>query len=696
MKPSVARYAAALGIFFLSFTVTSAAESAEPRAEIEHLRREIARHDALYHRQAAPEISDADYDRLKRRLRELEQTHPIAAQTAAAVRDETDERSGVLPTARHVEPMLSLEKAYTAADVRAFHARVAKALGRPEVACVVEPKFDGLAVSLVYEHGRLVRAVTRGNGRDGDDITAHVRPLPDVPAELDSAAPPPARLEVRGELHVAWSDFARVNAERDLAGEARFATPRSLAAGTVRLLDSAEAARRGLRVAVFGLGACAPVAARPGSQTALLVQLRAWGFPNVPDARTAIGAAAIGRALEALGAARAALGFPIDGAVVKVDAVADQTELGRSETAPRWAVAYKFEPERAETVVRAITVQVGRTGVLTPVAELVPVALAGTTVARATLHNREEIARRDVRLGDTVWIEKAGDIIPAVVGVNLARRPADAVPYVFPSACPDCRAPVVGRAGEVAVRCGNGACPAQLRRRLEHFASKACLDLDGLGPALVETLVASGRVRDLPDLDRLTRADLRALGRGGEKGADRLFAALEGSKRAELWRVVHGLGVPQVGAAAAKELARRYRSLEALLAASRSVDAGETGGAPGPDPADRALRAFLAEPRGRATVEGLLAAGFAPVAPAATGRQLAGKTLVLTGALPVLTRAQATALIEAAGGKVAAAVNRNSHYVVAGEGAGAKLEQARRLGVPVIDETELRRLAEAP
>jgi len=314
-------------------------------------------------------------------------------------------------------------------------------------------------------------------------------------------------------------------------------------------------------------------------------------------------------------------------------------------------------------------------------------------VARATLHNGEEIARRDVRLGDAVWIEKAGDIIPAVVGVNLARRPADAVPYVFPTVCPECRAPALSRTGEVAVRCGNRACPAQLRRRLEHFASKACLDLDGLGPALVETLVTSGRVRDLPDLYRLTRADLRALGRGGEKGAERLFAALEASKRAELWRVVHGLGVPQVGAAAAKELARRHRSLEALLVASHSADPSEAARA---DPADRALRAFLAEPDRRATVEGLIAAGFAPVAPAATGDRLAGKVLVLTGTLPTLTRAQATALIEAAGGKVAAAVNRNSHYVVAGEGPGAKLEQARRLGVPVIDEAELRRLAEVP
>ncbi len=696
MKPSASRYAAALGAFFLSIAVAPAAEPADPRAEIERLRREIARHDALYHRQAAPEISDADYDRLKRRLVELERAHPAAAQAAAPVRDETDERSGVLPTVRHLEPMLSLEKAYTPADVRAFHARVAKALGRREVACVVEPKFDGLAVSLVYEQGRLVRAVTRGNGREGDDITAHVRRIADVPAALEATAILPVRLEVRGEIYVPWSEFARVNAERELAGEARFATPRSLAAGTVRLLDAAEAARRGLRVAVFGLGACEPATARPATQTALHAHLRAWGFPPVPEVRAAVGAEAIAGALAAVGAVRADLGFPIDGAVVKVDALADQTELGRSETAPRWAVAYKFEPERAETIVRAITVQVGRTGVLTPVAELVPVALAGTTVARATLHNRDEIARKDVRIGDAVWIEKAGDIIPAVVGVNRIRRPADAAPYVFPSACPDCGAPVVSRAGEAAVRCGNGACPAQLRRRLEHFASKACLDLDGLGPALVEKMVASGRVRDLPDLYRLVRADLRALGRGGEKGAERLFAALEASKRAELWRVVHGLGVPQVGAAAAKELARRYRSLEGLLAASRPADAGEAAAGAGPDPADRALRAFLAEPRGRATVEGLLAVGFAPAAPAATGDRLAGMTLVLTGALPTLTRAQATALIEAAGGKVAAAVNRNSHYVVAGEGAGAKLAQARRVGVPVIDEAELRRLAEAP
>ncbi len=688
MKPSASRYAAALGVFFLSFAVPFAAPPADPRAEIDRLRREIARHDALYHRQAAPEISDADYDRLKQRLRELERDHPAAAQAAAALRSETDERSGVLPTARHAEPMLSLEKAYSPADVRAFCARIAKVLGRRDVACVVEPKFDGLAVSLVYENGRLVRAVTRGDGREGDDVTPHLRSLPDVPAAVHAAVPP-GRLEVRGEIYVPWSDFVRINAERDLAGEARFATPRSLAAGTVRLLDAAEAGRRGLRVAVFGLGACEPAAARPAAQSELLGQLRTWGFATVPEVRRAVGVEAVLRAIDAVGEVRAELAYPIDGAVVKVDALADQTELGRSETAPRWAVAYKFAPDRAETVVRAVTVQVGRTGVLTPVAELAPVALAGTIVARATLHNRAELARKDVRVGDAVWIEKAGDIVPAVVGVNLARRPADARPWVFPTVCPECREPVGSTADEVAVRCGNGACPGQLRRRLEHFASKACLDLDGLGPALVEALVASGRVRDLPDLYRLTRADLRALGRGGEKGSDRLFAALEASKRAELWRVVLGLGAPRIGIAAAKELARRYRSLEAMLAPSGTAAGAE-------DAAERAWRDFTAEPRRRATVEGLLAAGFAPVAPAATGRQLAGKTLVLTGTLPTLTRAQATALIEAAGGKVAATVNRNSHYVVAGAAPGAKAEQAERLGVPVIDEAELRRLAESP
>ena len=389
--------------------------------------------------------------------------------------------------------------------------------------------------------------------------------------------------------------------------------------------------------------------------------------------------------MQAVGRARAGFGFPTDGAVAKLDSAALQREVGATDSAPRWAIAYKFAPERAETQVTAITVQVGRTGVLTPVAELAPVSLGGSTVARATLHNRDEIARRDIRVGDFVIVEKAGEIIPAVVGVDVARRPASASPFVFPVACPACGAAVAGRVDEVAVRCVNPACPAQLRRRLEHFASAACVDIDGLGGAMLDTLVDRGWVKDIPDLYRLRRADLLTLGGNVERSTDRLLAAIEASRRAELWRFVYGLSIPQVGSAAAKDLARRYRSLDALAAA------GSAGAVPA-DPAGRAAAAFFAEPRHRALIAALAAAGVQPVAPAAADDRLAGKAFVLTGTLPTLTRAQAAAQIEAAGGKVGSSVSRRTHYVVAGAESGAKLEQARSLGVAVIDEAGLREL----
>lgn len=635
-----------------------------PREEIVRLRREIARHDDLYHRQAAPEISDADYDRLRQRLATLEREHPAVARAFPVGSEIGDDRSGLLRTQRHRERMLSLDKAYKETELRAFHARLGRLLGRDDFACVVEPKYDGLAVSLTYERGRLLRALTRGNGNEGDDITAQACQIGGLPREL-AGERLPELIEIRGEIYVPFDAFARVNAAREAAGEPLFANPRNLAAGTVRQLDPQEVARRGLRLVCFGVGACEPRGALPATQRALAAQFRAWGLPAIEDCWPARGEDEVVRAVAACGRARSVLAFPLDGAVVKLDSLALQAEAGTGENAPRWALAYKFAPERAETKVLAITIQVGRTGVLTPVAELAPVRLAGSTLTRATLHNREEIARKDIRVGDTVLVEKAGEVIPAIAGVNLVLRPRNAPPFEFPASCPECRSEVECADGEVAVRCANAACPAVLRRRLEHFASKACLDIAGLGPAMVETLVAQGWIRDLPDLYRLRRADLRSLGRNNEKSVDRLLAAIERSKHVELWRVIHGLGLPQVGAAAAKELARKHGSLEALAEA---------------------------EPMCRECVTALLAAGVKPGLPPGAGGLLQGKVFVLTGALPHLTRAQATAKIEAAGGTVAGSVNRSTSYVVAGAEAGAKLEQARRLGVAILDEPALVRL----
>jgi DNA ligase (NAD+) len=636
----------------------------EIRRELTELRQEIARHDGLYHRAGAPEISDADYDRLCQRLAALEQRHPDVAATVAALEEIGDDRSGRFQTERHREKMLSLEKAYREADLRAFHARLAKRFGRDDLAYVVEPKYDGLAVSLTYERGRLVRAVTRGNGVEGDDITENVLQIPGVPKKLRGGEAPEF-IEVRGEIYVPFAEFARVNAERQAAGETAFANPRALAAGTVRQVASPAMAGRGLRLVCFGVGACELASSLPGTQAELAGVFKTWGLPVIETAWRARGLEELLRAVATAGRARAELAFPTDGAVVKLDSRALQAAAGRSDSAPRWAVAYKFAPERVETTVLAITVQVGRSGVLTPVAELAPVALAGVTVARATLHNRAEIARKDIRVGDTVYVERAGEVIPAIVGVNLARRPPGATVFAFPAHCPECRAAVAERPGEVAVRCANLQCPAQLRRRLEHYASKACLDIEGLGPTMIDTLVARGWVTDLPDLYRLRRDDLLSLGRNQEKTVDRLLAAIQRSKHGEFWRVIHGLGLPQVGAAAAKELAQKYRTLEKLAAA---------------------------EPRCRDLARALAAVGVAPGSPAEPGGPLEGKVFVLTGALPSLTRAQAAEKIEAAGGRVSGSVSRTTHYVVAGAEPGAKLEQARQLGIAVVDEPALLRL----
>jgi DNA ligase (NAD+) len=676
-----------------SATAATAADSpVATRERLAALRADVAHHDKLYHQEATPELSDYDYDQLKQRLRALETAFPELARETPTVAEIGDDRSGLFQTYRHRERMLSLDKSYAEADLRAFHARLAKLLGRGELAYVVEPKFDGFAVSATYEKGKLVRVVTRGNGTEGDDITANaimIRRLPRTlraGSEGDGGSPPsspiPDLLELRGEIFVSFAEFARINAEREAAGEALFANPRNLATGTIRQRDAGVVERRHLEIVFYGVGAYVPLSAQPPTQHGLTEQLRRWGVPAVENSWMARGVGELWAAVQALDRARAGFPFPTDGAVVKLDEVALQREAGATDHAPRWAMAFKFAPARAETQLRAIVVQVGRTGVLTPVAEFAPVELAGSTITRASLHNRDEILRRDIRVGDFVFIEKAGEIIPAVVGVNRARRPAEARAFVFPTACPVCQTAVAQRAGEVAVRCPNAACPAQLRRRLEHFASRECVAIDGLGPATIDALVERGAVKDVVDIYRLRRADLLALGKDASKSSDRLLAAIETSRRAELWRFVHGLGIPQIGAVTAKEVARRFGGLDALLRTAP----GDFGG----DATGRALAAFFAEPRNRATVEGLLAAGVRPTAPAtataAFSGRLTGKIFVLTGTLPTLTRAQATEKIEAAGGKVAGSVSRNTHYLLAGADPGAKREQARTLGVPVIDE----------
>jgi len=672
----------------------------EAQQKIASLRAEVARHDERYYRQARPEISDQEYDLLKRDLAKLEAKFPDAARAAGAETPTArvgDDRAEGFVTVRHRQPMQSLDNTYSEAELREFHARLVRLLGREDLSYVVEPKIDGLAVSLTYEKGRLVRAVTRGNGVEGDDVTANALTIQGLPRELKASAkaPVPAVIEIRGEIFMTLAEFRRINAARDEEGEERYANPRNLAAGTIKLLDPREVKERRLEIVLYGVGACEPPQAGGDTQSGYHARVRAWGLPTVEKFWTAVGIDEAWKAIGELDRLRQGFTYATDGAVVKLDSLALQREAGSTSKAPRWAMAYKYAAERAETKLLSISVQVGRTGVLTPVAELEPVVLAGSTVARATLHNRDEIARKDIRVGDFVFVEKAGEVIPAVVGVDLERRTPACVAFKFPTKCPSCGTAVVQVEGEVALRCPNYECPVQVRRRVRHFASKACVDIDGLGEAMVDLVVEKGWVSSIADIYQLKRDDLLGLGKSVEKSTDNLLAAIERSKGAELWRFIHGLGIPHIGAAAAKDLAGSFRSLEALSESKfddyigkgkESLIAGI-----GTTMADAIIDHFN-QPINRTLVRDLARVGVAPKAPVAKapGRgPFLGKTFVLTGTLPSMSREEASARIEEAGGKISSSVSKKTSYVLVGSDAGSKLDKAKTLGVAVISEDEL-------
>ncbi|MEO7599486.1 MAG: NAD-dependent DNA ligase LigA [Opitutus sp.] len=658
-------------------------------ARITELRSKVAGHDELYYRRAKPELTDFEYDQLKRELAELEAAWPEFAAINSPTGQVGDDRMEGFQTYRHRERMMSLDNTYSDDELREFQARLVRDLERDGLNFVVEPKIDGLAVSVTYEKGQLVRAVTRGNGVEGDDITVNARTIKSLPRELKAAPgiPVPEIIEIRGEIYLSTEEFLRINRLREEAGEPLYANPRNLAAGTIKQLDPREVAQRKLEIVLYGRGAVEPTSALPETQTQFHEWVRAWGLPTVEKYWTVTGADEILTAIRELDTLRESFAYATDGAVVKLDSVGLQRRAGSTSKSPRWAMAYKFAPDRAETRLLNITIQVGRTGVLTPVAELDPVQLAGTTVARATLHNRDEIARKDIRVGDFVYVEKAGEIIPAVIAVNAARRTPECVAYVFPEACPVCGTRVVQLDGEVALRCPNFECPVQVRRRVQHFASKACLDVEGLGEAMVDGLVEKGWVRSLPDIYRLKREDLLSLGKSVAKSSDKLLEGIEASKGAELWRFVHGLGIPHVGSAAAKDLARKFGDLGALATARYEDfihDKTSVIGGIGETMAV-AILAYFAEPRNRKVIDELIAVGIHP-SHLAAGNSLAGKTFVLTGTMPTLTRDEATARIEAAGGKVSGSVSKKTSYVLAGAEAGSKLEKAQTLGVAILDE----------
>jgi DNA ligase (NAD+) len=659
----------------------------DPGARVEWLRREIRRHEHLYYVRSRPEISDYAFDQLMAELRALEEANP-----ALVTPDSPTQRVGGapvdhLPQMRHATPMLSLDNSYNEGELEEWYVRVSRSLGRKPGGLVAELKIDGVSLALTYERGALARAVTRGNGEVGDEVTGNARTVRSLPLALPEKPP---LVEVRGEVYLSHEVFSTLNRARREEGEDPFANPRNAAAGSIRLLDPRECARR--RLAFFAYQVPRAIGTSFERQSDALERLAEWGFAVNPGWKRCTSLEEVHAFVAEWGGKRARLGFDIDGVVVKVDSLEEQRVLGTTAKFPRWAVAYKYPPEGERTRVNGIVVQVGRTGTLTPVAELEPVLLAGSTVSRATLHNADEVARLDVRVGDTVWVAKGGDVIPKVVAVDPAARPERTRPFRMPERCPECSTPLVREPGEVAVRCPNRACPAVQRQRLFHFVSRSGMDIEGLGRRLIEQLLEAGMISDAASLWDLDRESLAELPQWGEKSASNLLAELEEARERPLWRLLVALGIRHVGEKAAKVLAERFGSLEAL--ASAGQEGLEQVEGIGPTIAASVV-AFLADPENAGLVRRLRQRGVDPREKVTAGvtspRPLEGQTFVLTGTLSQ-SREQVAALLEAAGAKVTDSVSRKTSFLVAGANPGSKLEKARELGVKVLDEAGLKRL----
>ncbi len=661
-------------------------------AEIKKLREEVLRHEELYYVHDRPEISDVEYDALVERLRALEEEHP-----EFLTPDSPTLRVGGRPAEGfaeyvHRRPMLSLDNSYNIEDLRAFDERCRKLADGRSFEYVAELKIDGLSLSVHYENGVLARGVTRGDGRVGEDVTPNVRTIRSVPLRLKGAGASEADTEVRGEAYLSRKAFERINAEREEAEEAKFANPRNAAAGTIRQLDPKVVARR--RLDLFAYDVLRGERKAFASHWEALEWLSAAGFTVNPHRAKCSGIEEVIEFCNRMEAERDRLEYEIDGVVVKVNSTALQDEFGATTKAPRWAIAYKYPARQATTQVKDIIVQVGRTGALTPVAVLEPVSLAGTVVARATLHNEDEIKRLDVRVGDYVNIEKSGEIIPKVLSVVKSRRPRKTQPYEFPTSCPVCGGVVSRPEGEVVSRCVAADCPAQLKGRLLHYASRRAMRIEGLGDALAEQFVQTKLVRDVANLYDLKLEDVAGLERMAEKSASNLLAQIEASKARDLPQLVYGLGIRHVGERMAAILARHFRSLEALRTATvEQVDdiheIGLTVAESVRDWFDDEGNVELCERLKQRGVRTELASGGVG---AQADEAFAGKQFVLTGRLETLTRDEARALIEARGGRVTSTVSKKTDYVVAGEEAGSKLEKAQALGLNVIDEAALRAL----
>jgi DNA ligase (NAD+) len=667
-----------------------------PAARAAELRKEIERHARLYYVEDRPQITDAEYDALLRELIDLERAHPELAAPDSPTQRVGGTPVSSLPNVRHEIPLLSLENAYSPDELKAWVVRVADRLGRTP-AFVCELKIDGLSVSLVYEEGRLVRAATRGDGTTGEDVTPNVRTIHSIPLELKNEIPSkvkiPAVLEVRGEVYMSKKSFAALNEKREEAGEPLFANPRNSAAGSLRLLDAKITASRRLSAFLYSIARWAGDD-EPRTQEAALSALEKISLPVNPHRAVVANLEGVFGFLEEWKAKRHDLPFETDGVVVKVDSIPDQKRLGQTAKSPRWAIAFKYPPEDATTVVMDIAVQVGRTGVLTPVAEFAPVLLAGTTVRRATLHNLEDLSRKDVRVGDTVAVEKGGDVIPKITRVLLAKRPKSAKPFAMPKRCPACGEKVVQLPGEVAIRCVNPGCPAQVAEALRHFVTRRAMDVEGLGDERIEQLREAGLLKDVASLYDLTAGELAPLERWGGKSAANVIAEIARSKEAGLARLLFGLGIRQVGEKTAKVLARRFRTVDALLEADE--EALTAVPEIGPETA-RGILEWFARPANRRLLGKLREAGVRMIEgaePERGGGALSGGIYVLTGTLRNRTREEATEAIETAGGKVSSSVSRKTTAVIAGEEPGSKRDKARALGVAVWSEEDLDRALE--
>ena len=651
--------------------------------QIAALREKLRYHNDKYYNQDAPEISDYEYDMLQRELRALEAAHPEYADADSPTQRVGGTASGRFAKVTHAYPLESLQDVFSFDELSEFYTRVEGAVGQAEY--VVEYKIDGLSVALEYVDGEFVRGATRGDGQVGEDVTANLKTIKDIPQHLENAPP---HLIVRGEAYMKKSVFDALNAELELHEKPLLANPRNAAAGSLRQKDSKITKERRLSIFCFNIQNAyeLPIA----SHTASLDYLKQLGFPVSPRYPVYTDPADVQREIENMGETRGELDFDIDGAVVKVNSFAQRETLGSTAKFPRWAAAYKYPPEVKQTLLKDIIISVGRTGVLTPNAVLEPVRLAGTTVSRATLHNRDFIRQLDVRVGDTVSVRKAGEIIPEIIGVDMDKRPADAQPYEMPQFCPVCGAPVFNDEEEAAIRCTGAACPAQLLRNLMHFASRDAMDIDGCGEGNLQKLIDAGLVKSAADLYSLTVEQLLPLGKKVDTWANNLIRGIEASKTRDLSRLLFAFGIRHVGQKAGKILSNHFGSLDALLAAlveemTEIRDIGQTTA--------ESIAAWRALDQSKELIEKLRAAGVNFIGEkTAKSDLLAGKTIVATGSLTLYTRKEINDLIESLGGKAAGSVSKKTSYVVAGENAGSKLQKAAELGIPVLTEEEFKNM----